>query len=331
MKDPKDWTQKDLHVHLQHALDVEFWTIPLYLTALYSIKGLSELKPKDYPEAAKLVQSVVIQEMLHMEIVCNLCTALGYEPRFPTPKYDKNKGIPFIHPKNSHIPKDLLGYQVKVGPLDAETLKLFCVVEMPQPWKDIEWAHKKSYESIAELYTALKEGLSHHWLAQYVGDEKNTRQKNIFSEYHDSDHLHHGFSQTVNSLENALNAIEAIMEQGEGADSGNIPEDFRPPSLEDVDEYHAGWFKGELCHYRKFNILFHNARHLPPVHEVIDGQEAPEIQTKLEASFEAFRKELERSYALEGSEMTPGFWQHMMALPTPIMDLWKLGVCPVWK
>ena len=66
MKDPAHWTRHDLHQHLQHAVDVEFWTIPLYLTALYSIKGLKELKPSDYPDAAKLVQSVAIQEMLHL-------------------------------------------------------------------------------------------------------------------------------------------------------------------------------------------------------------------------------------------------------------------------
>ncbi|MBC8045416.1 MAG: hypothetical protein H7Y00_01330, partial [Fimbriimonadaceae bacterium] len=78
MKNPALWTKAELYAHLQHAIDIEFWTIPLYLTALYSIKGLKELKQKDYPDAAKLIQSVVIQGMLHLELVCNISNALGY-------------------------------------------------------------------------------------------------------------------------------------------------------------------------------------------------------------------------------------------------------------
>ncbi|MEO8086686.1 MAG: ferritin-like domain-containing protein [Bacteroidota bacterium] len=78
MKNPVNWTKKELYEHLQHAVDVEFWTIPLYLTALYSIKGLKTQRKENYPDAAKLIQSVVIQEMLHLEIVANICNALGY-------------------------------------------------------------------------------------------------------------------------------------------------------------------------------------------------------------------------------------------------------------
>ena len=129
MKHPSLWTRTDLHRHLQHALDVEFWTIPLYLTALYSIKGLKTLKPHDYPDAAKLIQSVVIQEMLHLEIVCNLCNALGYSPKFHPPQYRDEKNIPFIHPKKESLPSHLHGYMCQPDALSESTLKLFCAIE----------------------------------------------------------------------------------------------------------------------------------------------------------------------------------------------------------
>lgn len=44
MKHPETWTKTDLHQHLEHVLKLELWTIPLYLTALYSIKDLEKLK-----------------------------------------------------------------------------------------------------------------------------------------------------------------------------------------------------------------------------------------------------------------------------------------------
>src|SRR5689334_7368265 len=130
MKNPAHWTKKELHSHLQHAVDVEFWTIPLYLTALYSIKGLRNLPKEKYPDAAKLIQSVVIQEMLHLEIVCNICNALGYAPCFHPPVYESDE-IPFIHPHHDFLPSPLHGYVCKPGALNEETLKLFCAIELP--------------------------------------------------------------------------------------------------------------------------------------------------------------------------------------------------------
>ena len=110
LKHPSAWQKAELYAHLQHALDLELWTIPLYLCSLFSIRGLAKTRHADYPEAAKLVLSVVIQEMLHAELVCNLSHALGYSPRFRFPVYDPAKGIPFIYPGPSALPEDIRGY-----------------------------------------------------------------------------------------------------------------------------------------------------------------------------------------------------------------------------
>src|SRR5258708_11713267 len=197
MKHPHTWNKTDLHHHLQHALELELWTVPLYLTALYSIKGLKGIKPHDYPDAAKLMYSVVVQEMLHIELVCNLSNALGWSPQFQVPNYDELKSIPFIHPAKEYLPHMLQGYTIKPQALSENSLKLFCAIELPHPTLTLpspnhtfndgrgkgEGEKEKSYSSIADLYEALKMGITALWDECYIGNVKNTKQKNSFREY----------------------------------------------------------------------------------------------------------------------------------------------------
>ena len=328
MKDPARWTRHDLHQHLQHAVDVEFWTIPLYLTALYSIKGLKGLQPSAYPDAAKLVQSVAIQEMLHLELICNICNALGYAPRFHPPRYREAHSIPFIHPRQEALPKHLHGYQCEPGALDENRLKLFCAIELPQAPREIRWEEESSYSSIAMMYAALREGVALQWDASYVGAARNTRQKTSFKEYHARSGRHHGFSQTVHSPDDALRAMDAIVEQGEGANSAHVPVDFRPPALEAGKEFDPGWFRGDLSHYHKFSLLLHHREKLPEVHAVVPGAGNAAAQATLQVSYRRFLSELEASFRGDGPEMTPTFWDEMFGFSSALIAVWEGGACP---
>ena len=58
---------------LQGALQLEFATIPLYLTALWSI--IDQAHP-----VAKSIRAVAHEEMLHLSLLCNLISALGERP-----------------------------------------------------------------------------------------------------------------------------------------------------------------------------------------------------------------------------------------------------------
>ncbi len=323
MKNPNHWTKEDLHQHLQHAVDLEFWTIPLYLTAAYSVQGLKQLEPKNYPKAAKLVLSVVIQEMLHLEIACNLCNALGYSPQFNAPKYEG--AIPFIHPKKESVPAHLQGFTVALGPLDENRLKLFCAIELPEAPTTIHWENQQSYHSIGELYTALREGITHLWDTCYVGDAANTKQKGVFSEYASKGN-HHGFSQTVNSLATALNAIEAIVEQGEGANAATVSPEFRPPA--EGTKFDTGWYEGELSHYQKFSILLHHQQHLPEVYPVIEHNNSTAAQAALQQSYASLLNDLTASFNADGPKMSDGFWNHMFGLGNAIIAVWEAGACP---
>lgn len=328
MKNPNLWNREDLHQHLQHAIDLELWTIPLYLTALYSIKGIHLAKHQDYPEAGKLIFSVVVQEMLHLELVSNIANALGYKPKFPRPIYNEAKGIPFIHPHKNYLPKELTGYSVKAQALNVNSLKLFCAIELPHPKKELEWVKEKSYDSIAELYEALKIGISAHWDTYYIGDKANTKQKNSFNEYHNQNGKHHGFSQTIYSLDDANKAIDAIIEQGEGADSHKVPADFRPPTTIEGQEYDTAWHKGHLSHFQKFRILLHAHHKLPEVYPIIEKPQSEIQQLELHTNFNLFLKEMELFFNHSGEEFENSFWKSMFSISASITAVWECGDCP---
>jgi len=69
----------DLHEHLEWAMAIELLTIPPYLYALYSIKDRDAV-------SAKLIRSIVAEEMLHLALAANVLLAVGGNPRF----YDSN-------------------------------------------------------------------------------------------------------------------------------------------------------------------------------------------------------------------------------------------------
>lgn len=328
MKAPFTWKRSDLHHHLQQALNLELWTIPLYLTALYSIRDLRKLKHPEYPDAAKLIFSVVVQEMLHMELVCNIANALGFPLKFSMPTYDEGKGIPFIHPLPDNLPPFLHGYVVKPQALNEESLRLFCVVELPHPRRETDWTQEQSYHSIADLYEALKIGISHLWDECFVGEQNNNKQKNTFREYHNLHGNNHGFSQCVYSRETAMKAIDAIIEQGEGADAKYVPSDFRPILPKDRKEFDTAWYKGHLSHYQKFRILLHSYHQLPAVYADQPDAENQAAQLRMEKVFSEFLQLMEKDFNSSGGEMTNLFWQKMYEVGRAIADVWESGRCP---
>ncbi len=64
-------TVSGLRGALQQAVMLEHATIPTYLYALYS------LEPGKNAEIQQLITSVVIEEMSHMALACNILNAIG--------------------------------------------------------------------------------------------------------------------------------------------------------------------------------------------------------------------------------------------------------------
>jgi hypothetical protein len=72
-------TTERLRELLEAAVQLELATIPPYLCALYSIH------PGTNTEAALVLRSVVVEEMLHMVLSANVLNAIGGRPRVSGP------------------------------------------------------------------------------------------------------------------------------------------------------------------------------------------------------------------------------------------------------
>ncbi len=70
----------DLRRILQEAIELEHFTIPPYLCALYSIQAGTN------DQAAKIIHSVVMEEMLHMVMAANILNAIGGKPKMGAEK-----------------------------------------------------------------------------------------------------------------------------------------------------------------------------------------------------------------------------------------------------
>ncbi|WP_163832774.1 ferritin-like domain-containing protein [Spartinivicinus ruber] len=161
----------------QAAVNVELFTIPLYMNALYSIHGTHQINAKDvtyykgrqWPGAAttvnpktanekafNLIFSVFIQEMLHLQMAANLVSAIGLHPCF-TSKMLQNKDhgwtcygstitvIPHIvNLQDTQNDKDV---RVNLEALNNNQVKLFCAIEQNEvdARKNIEPDKLKDY------------------------------------------------------------------------------------------------------------------------------------------------------------------------------------------
>ncbi len=229
-------------MQLQQAIELEHSTIPPYLTAYYSVR------PDGNQEVAEIVRSVVIEEMLHMTLACNLLNSIGGSPAIDNPDFIPTYPGPM--PGGVHT-----GLQVSLGPLSRDLLKnVFMEIEEPEDPLEfptaklmLEALPPEEYPTIGAFYKAIELNLT-ELVAEYGEAE-------IFSG--NPDHQVTSFGPEcikVTSLETAKQAIEIIVEQGEGSEFSPLDED------------------GELAHYYKFAELYHgrrlvrvpNSEHLPP-------------------------------------------------------------------
>ena len=202
------WTLAHLQQHLQYAVDLEFWTIPFYMSALYSIVDRTS-------DAFQYVQSVVNQEMLHVQLAANVANAYGLSPGFAAPAYGHE--IPHLQ-FDLDVPNPVpqfSPYSSEIGPLDRKHINAICLIEYPD-WESSEPPELSDsvteYGNIGEFYNAVAYGA-----AQLTDDLHGGRnQVDLFSAYYrnlpsltvtDSGEV--GFRQ-VGLL------IHAITEQGEG-------------------------------------------------------------------------------------------------------------------
>lgn len=317
-----DWDITHLHEHLQYAVQLEYWTIPYYMAAMYSIEDPTT-------EAYKLVQSVVYQEMLHVELAANVANAFGapidLEHVFISPPYT-GETIPHLLFRQGQIGRDpedptqsYSPWSAEIGPLDETRINTMCLIEYPEfdvP-DDLDLHQNvQNYQTIGEFYQALLIGA-----AQYVdmiqGDHD---QVDIFGNFYKNLASSTVTEAGAAGLAQVTTLIHVITDQGEGVRrSPEVPIEFRNT---------ADGFNNSDDHFTKFNVIkdlqdrpaTYDAVAVPPA-----GSEGAAAQAILLENFNRFRNDMVTLFTGGAPE---NFGPNMAVLGGNILNCWRHGALP---
>lgn len=231
---------KDL---LQAAVELELSTIPPYLCALYSIR------PAGNDEAKLVIRSVVVEEMLHMVLAANVLNAIGGQPRVAADHA----------PRYPHELPD--GVVLHLLPFSPEAVDAFLKVENPgyshqalDPEHPLLGGRRHEHHlaratdgvtrptTIGAFYHEIIAGLEE--ATSEIGEQQlfcGDPSRQISREYY---YAGGGAPIEVADLASARNALEEIVEQGEGDMASMYDDD------------------GDLAHYFRFQQVKHGRAYL---------------------------------------------------------------------
>lgn len=257
-----DERREQLLAHLGLALQLEHATLPPYLFALYSIKDPDR---QNY-EAARILRSVALEEMLHMVLVANLINAIhpadkpdqlleeltldrdGFIPKYPGP-----------------LPGSIGSFDVGLRPFSREAVTTFLKIEKPAEI-DVEpldpSRHHLKYASIGQFYAAIKQEVD-DFCIEYGEHElfKGTPERQVAAEYY-----YNGGGEVikVHDHASARRAIKVIVDEGEGFSV----------SIFSGDHEEFGEVK-DLAHYYKFKQVYTGRKYMPADQPTADPSGAP--------------------------------------------------------
>jgi hypothetical protein len=218
-------TREQLIHLLTEAAELEHNILCSYLYAAFSLKngvdeGLSEREAEAVAQWRRVILKVAVEEMGHLAIVNNLLVAVGGAPHFDRPNLPVSEG---------YLPSC---FAVRLTPFDEATLEHFIFLEHPErslvqdhdafgaeaevvrEAKDIQLTPSaEDYETIAQLYGMIREGL--HAVVARRGSlafVAASRERQIGPDIVDLPGL-----SVVTDLRSALQALDVIVEQGEGS------------------------------------------------------------------------------------------------------------------
>ncbi|MDJ0795361.1 MAG: ferritin-like domain-containing protein [Calothrix sp. MO_167.B12] len=122
------WDITHLQEHLRYAADLEFWTIPFYVSAFWSLACklttpanlYNDFTTDKLTDQAKLILSVAIEEMFHFQTACNIANAfnafdgIDESKLFPLPVYGQKDSEGYY--KFPHIDFNLLNLELEDNP-----------------------------------------------------------------------------------------------------------------------------------------------------------------------------------------------------------------------
>ncbi|MEN3748399.1 ferritin-like protein [Sphingomonas sp. HF-S3] len=207
----------DVQALVQGAIDIEFSTLPPYLYA-----SLTILPDTNAPAKARL-QSVIMQEMIHMCLACNVMNAIGGTVEISPPSYPGNLPhsvggslVVHLYPFSEAAMDQGMAIEAPLEPIDPRTLLLS--------------AGDQDVVTIGVYYERLKQALQALPASDWTPDRNQVDDAQFFQ----------GQVFAVNSYDDACNAIDQIVSEGEG--TPKTPEVQGSP----LD------FQNELAHYYRF-------------------------------------------------------------------------------
>ena len=188
-------TIRGLRSGLGNAILLEHATIPTYLYALYS------LKPGTNPAIRRLIRSVVMEEMLHLTLACNILNAIGGEPAIDDPAMIPSYPGPLPGGVESSLVVPLQRFSIDL------VKNVFMEIESPaKPLIFPTEALVAAPVTIGMFYAKIAEQIQAQGPAIFTGDVSRQVKEGF-----PSDEL-----IAVTDVASALLAIEIIVEQGEG-------------------------------------------------------------------------------------------------------------------
>ncbi len=315
------WSQAELHAHLQWAVEIELYTIPFYMAAMFSVRDKST-------EAVRLIRTVVNQEMLHLQLAANVASAFGVDVQLPPPVY----GGPVPHisfgPDDSPDNAPYQPHATDIGPLDLAHLNTMCLIERPDLADDTTAGPAPEYRSIGDFYASLELGCCQR-AADIVG---NRNQVDVFSNFYPDMPTATVTADGAAGLPQVLRMLKAIVTQGEGrmktrgpavTDGEEATRGFIPPRLQNQ----ADDLRPQADHFEKFVYL--RGQPLPETWPV-DGHDpaaGAKAQARLQRNFATLCQILEDEFNGRPGEFSPIMFQ----VGGDIVSCWKHGVLPTFS
>lgn len=212
---------------LTEAAELEHNILCCYLYTAFSMKddvkeGVTEAELKSIREWRAHIMEVAVQEMIHLAAACNILTAVGGAPQLRRPSLPTS---PRAYPD---------AFKLQLVPFSLKSLEIFMDIERPEglpaidPTLNVEEDHtdltldnlgaifstERDYATQGHLYRGIEDGIQ--YLAQKMG-EKGLFIGPVTSQTAQAYFGNYPGLIPVTDLASAMEAIQVIVEQGEGA------------------------------------------------------------------------------------------------------------------
>jgi hypothetical protein len=290
-----DWLKKSL----QTAVELELATIPVYLSGMWSIKAMRG-------EVFKLIKSVVMEEMLHLGLACNMLKALKVSPklrdRVPDYPCPLPGGVGVLEGEHDPLTVYLAG-------LSKDSVKMYMDIERPEHPLG---GRTGATHTIGEFYDAILQAF--HSVNPALSEKGQQTLAHFFISVPKPSGDFSGLQEplrVIATLDDVEKAITTIKDQGEGTSTTPEAMDFGLPELAHFYRF------GEIFHGKRWNpadarfsgapVLFPDPSELWPVAKVPKGgyPDRPEVQTQMRAFNDLFTEVLRGLEAAWGGEGDP--------------------------